>query len=214
MAKFRRGRDLNQWKTHRPVAGVGKLRIVGGRFRGRQITYSGDAVTRPMKDNTREALFNLVGGWVSGKACFDLFAGTGAVAIEALSRGATRGFLIERHFPTLKIIKENIDSLDPHLPVEVCGADSFFWARQFLQQPERWPTEPWVVFICPPYSLFQTQLDDLLALIKGFHDTAPEDSLIVVESDEAFDLSSLPNPTDWSSRLYAPAVLSVLKKFD
>jgi 16S rRNA (guanine966-N2)-methyltransferase len=213
MAKFRKGRDLNQWKTNRPVAGVGKLRIVGGKFRGRQITYSGDAVTRPMKDNTREALFNLVGGWVTGKACFDLFAGTGAVAIESLSRGATRAFLVERHFPTLKIIQENIDLLDPELPAEVCGGDSFFWSRQFLQQPDRWPAEPWIVFICPPYALFQSHSEELLAMIEGFLQAAPPDSLIVVESDQSFDSTRLPLASAWDSRLYAPAVLSVYKKF-
>jgi 16S rRNA (guanine966-N2)-methyltransferase len=108
MTNNRRGRDLNQWKTNRPAATSGKLRIVGGKYRGRQIAYSGDPVTRPMKDFTREALFNLVGGWVSGKACFDLFAGTGAVGIEALSRGAERAIMVERHFPTVKAIKENV----------------------------------------------------------------------------------------------------------
>ena len=99
MPRYKRGRNLNDWNTNRADAGLGKLRIVGGKFRGRQIEYSGDPVTRPMKDNIREALFNLVGGWVKEKIVFDLFAGTGAMALEALSRGATKAFLIERHIP-------------------------------------------------------------------------------------------------------------------
>ncbi|MDB4778044.1 RsmD family RNA methyltransferase [bacterium] len=92
MAKFRHGKQLKNWKSNTPEAKPGKLRIVGGRFRGRQIEYHGDPRTRPMKDNVREALFNLVGGWVPGKAVIDLFAGTGAVGLEAISRGGIAGY--------------------------------------------------------------------------------------------------------------------------
>ena len=62
MARSKRGRKLKDWKTNRADPGVGKLRIIGGTYRGRLIEYSGDPVTRPMKDNIREALFNLIGG--------------------------------------------------------------------------------------------------------------------------------------------------------
>lgn len=212
MAKYRKGRELNRWKSNRPGASIGKLRIVGGKYRGRQIAYSGDPVTRPMKDHTREALFNLIGGWVPNKACFDLFAGTGAIGIESISRGASQAFLIERHFPSLKIIQENVNSLDPKMNVNIEGADSFFWVRQFLNSPETWPTEPWVVFVCPPYALFQERLSELLNLINGLAQSAPLESLIVVESDEKFELSNLPNPDAWESRLYPPALISVYKK--
>ena len=90
MAKITRGRNLKDFNSQQASADVGKLRIIGGKFRGRQIEYSGDPVTRPMKDITREACFNLVGAYVDGKAAFDLFAGTGAIGLEALSRGATQ----------------------------------------------------------------------------------------------------------------------------
>ena len=93
MAKITRGRNLKDFNSQQASADVGKLRIIGGKFRGRQIEYSGDPVTRPMKDITREACFNLVGAYVDGKAAFDLFAGTGAIGLEALSRGATRQYL-------------------------------------------------------------------------------------------------------------------------
>ena len=119
MPEFKRGKKITNWRSPRPTAKGGKLRIIGGTFRGRQIQYSGDSVTRPMKDNIREALFNLVGGWVKGKAAFDLFAGTGAMGLEALSRGATQGLFIERHFPTVRIIKDNVRSLDENLQTSV-----------------------------------------------------------------------------------------------
>ena len=76
------------------------MRIIGGKFRGRKLEYSGDLRTRPMKDRVREALFNLLGNAVEGKIAIDLFAGTGALGLEALSRGASRAVFIERHRPT------------------------------------------------------------------------------------------------------------------
>src|SRR5919199_1250279 len=76
------------------------LRIIGGTLRGRKIKYSGDVRTRPMKDRVREAVFNLLGPQVSGSHAIDLFAGTGALGFEAISRGALRATFIERHYPT------------------------------------------------------------------------------------------------------------------
>jgi 16S rRNA (guanine(966)-N(2))-methyltransferase RsmD len=212
MPRFKRGRNLTDWKSNRTEAGQGKLRIVGGKFRGRLIDYSGDPVTRPMKDNIREALFNLVGGWVKDKVVFDLFAGTGAMGLEALSRGATKAFFIERHIPTVRILHENVRSLDAELPVEIDSSDTFFWVRQFLKQPTMWPQQPWVVFCCPPYAFFQERSDDLLKLIGQLIDIAPDESIMIVESDARFDPANLPVADSWSVRKYAPAVISVFRK--
>lgn len=222
MAKIRRGVNLKDWKTNRADAGQGKLRIVGGRFKGRAIGYSGDPVTRPMKDNIREAVFNLVGGWVPGKVVFDLFAGTGAMGLEAISRGATQAVLVERHIPTVRIIEENVRLLGDDLPVTIETSDSFFWIRQFLKDPELRPKDPWVVFFCPPYADFVEKPEHLLAAIKGMAAAAPEGSLVVVESDSRFDVSQLPDvqlddtestPTrPWVTRKYSPAVVSVWQK--
>ena len=66
---------------------------------------------RPMKDRVREAIFNLIGPAIRGKHAMDLFAGTGALGLEALSRGADRATFIEQHFPTAKIIRQNIAAL-------------------------------------------------------------------------------------------------------
>ena len=212
MPKFRRGKNLKDWKSQRPAADEGKLRIVGGRFRGRQISYSGDLITRPMKDNIREAVFNLVGGYIKGKAAFDLFAGTGAMGLEALSRGASQAMFIERHFPTVKIIEDNARSLDENLKVKVSAGDSFFWCRQFLKQPDTWPTEPWFVMCCPPYDFYVDRWDELNAMISGLVDAAPTESVFLVESDNRFDPLLLPENEGWDVRHYTPARVAVLKK--
>lgn len=212
MAKEKHGRDLNKWKPVPGGKGPGKIRIIGGRFRGLQLEYSGDLRTRPMKDNIREALFNLVGGFVEGKLAIDLFAGTGAIGLEALSRGAAAAILNERHLPTARIIQRNIDALGADLPVRVDSADSYFWVRQFLKQPPPEAQLPWAVFCSPPYSHFVQHKQELLASLEQLIAAAPPGSLVVVESDERFSPSELPDPQAWRVRHYAPATLSVWRQ--
>ena len=165
-----------------------------------------------MKDDVREAVFNLVGGWVPGRAAFDLFAGTGAVGLEAISRGATRAWLVERHFPTVRLIRENVQNIAPDANIEIAAEDSFFWSRTFLAQPELWPAEPWVVFCCPPYDLFVEREVDMVKLVQDWFAAAPSDSLFVVESDPRFDPGKLPSPGHWMTRTYPPAQVSVYRE--
>ena len=212
MAKIRRGKNLKHWKSHRPLADQGKLRIVGGKFRGRQISYSGDPVTRPMKDNIREAVFNLIGGYIKGKVAFDLFGGTGAMGLEAISRGSSQAVIIERHIPTVRIIKENIQVLELDGVVEVVSGDSFFWGRQFIKQKDTWPTDPWVVLCCPPYDFYVDRWDELQTMIEAMFHAAPQQSVFVVESDDRFDTGLLPESDAWEVRQYAPARVAIYKK--
>lgn len=222
--KVRQGRDLEKWKSNRPPAPEGCIRVIGGTFRGHALLYSGDPVTRPMKDNVREALFNLVGGYLENTITMDLFAGTGAVGLEALSRGARLAVLVERHVPTSKIIRQNIQSLGVEDSASIQCSDSFFWVRQFLKNfhqgiceiPQldfdEWNQLPWAVFCCPPYDLFLEKQSELLEVIRNFQEICPAESLIVVESDSRFDPGLLPESDLWDSRQYSPALLSVWKR--
>lgn len=221
--RVRKGRDLEKWKNNRPQAPKGCIRIIGGIYRGQSLLYSGDQVTRPMKDNVREALFNLVGGYLENTICFDLFAGTGAIGLEALSRKSRHAILVERHVPTTKIIRQNVESLAVTEQTSICGSDTFFWVRQFAKGlPEKkspvgelsfeeLSTQPWSVFCCPPYDFFVDRQDEMLGLISTFQQYCPPESLIVVESDARFDPALLPDTDHWDSRQYSPALLSVWK---
>ncbi|HMP78674.1 MAG TPA: RsmD family RNA methyltransferase, partial [Pirellulaceae bacterium] len=155
------------------------------------------------------AMFNLIGGWIPGKIALDLFAGTGAVGIEALSRGASQVFFNERHFPTARLIKQNLDALEPGLPAVIETSDTFFWVRQFLKSAASLPQDPWVIFCCPPYRLYQTQREELMAMIESLLAAAPLQSVMVVESDESFDCSQLPRASEWRIRQYRPAQIAV-----
>lgn len=211
MADNKRGKDIEHWKTDRPDSRPGKLRIIGGIYRGRQLNYSGDPRTRPMKDNIREAVFNLVGGWMAGKHVFDLFSGTGAIGLEALSRGASHATLIERHFPTAKILRENASVLQAENETTIVTSDTFFWSRKFLADAGAFPAIPWAVFCSPPYDLFVEREPELTGMMEALIDAAPDESLFVVESDSRFRAELLPRQNEWKVRQYSPAQISVLR---
>ena len=181
-------------------------RIIGGEFRGRKLQYSGDRRTRPMKERVREAVFNLVGPAIQGKAAIDLFAGTGALGLEALSRGAASAIFVEQHFPTAGLIKQNAQALGVESRSTVMPANTLLWSRRL---PEL-PTIPWVVFCSPPFDFFVDRRDEMLALIETLINAAPPESIFVVESDERFDFAQLPRSEEWDIRQYPPAVVGVL----
>lgn len=184
-----------------------ELRIIGGTFRGRKLLYSGRFETRPMKDRVREAMFNLVGPAVRGRHAIDLFAGTGALGLEALSRGAVSATFIERHIPTARVIMQNIDLLGVQDFTHVETADTFAWIKL---QPEL-PADPWLVFCSPPWDLFVDQQADMLSLLGRLVEMAPAESIFVVESDARFDCGQLPQPDRWRVREYPPARIGILR---
>ena len=207
MAKRKRPTRKHTPQAGGRVAPVG-LRIVGGRLRGRKLSYGGDMRVRPMKDRTREAVFNLLGPAVKGMQAIDLFAGTGAMALEAISRGAVRAIMIERHLPTARVIRENIAAVGADAECQVVSADAFRWAAE---QPQSDGT-PWVVICCPPYEFFVDRQEKMLELIRTMFEVAPPQSTIVVESDDRFDHELLPDPDQWDSRRYAPAIVGIRRK--
>lgn len=184
------------------------LRIIGGQFRGRRLYYTGDPRVRPMKDRVREAVFNLLGHWVRGKHAVDLFAGTGALALEALSRGAVRATFIEQHHPTAGVIRRNIAALGVEPLCEVITGDVFRLARW----EHTLSAEPWLVFSSPPYSFYAERLDEVLGLLGGLVRSAPGGSVFVVEADRRLDFSVLPDPTQWDIRRYPPAILGIYRR--
>jgi 16S rRNA (guanine966-N2)-methyltransferase len=222
MTRKIRGRNLKDWQlrttgNRKPSPGEqsrsgrasAELRIIGGALRGRKFAYSGDPRTRPMMDVTREALFNLVGAWVEGKHAIDLFSGTGAVGFEAISRGALKATLIERHIPTTELLKQNRTRLNIESQVEVVQADTFFWVDEFIKS--EFDETPWLVFCCPPYDFYVDRKSEMLTLIERLFHAAPADSLFAVESDIRFGFKQLPDAERWKVRQYSPAQIAVYR---
>jgi 16S rRNA (guanine(966)-N(2))-methyltransferase RsmD len=121
------------------------MKIIGGMARGRTLkTLEGDA-TRPTAGKVRAALFNILTAWVPDGDWLDLYAGSGAIGLEALSRGAERVVLVERAGPALTVVRQNVDTLKLHgaevMALDVLAALPRLAGQQFD-----------VIFLDPPYA--------------------------------------------------------------
>jgi len=132
------------------MAGLGnQLRIIGGRWRGRRLRFPDIEGLRPTPDRVRETLFNWLAPAIEGARCLDLFAGSGALGIEALSRGAAEVVWVERQPLAVRQLRQNLAQLGA-AEAQVIPADALVW----LGGPSR-PFD--VVFLDPPFG------SDLLA---------------------------------------------------
>lgn len=179
-------------------------RIVGGDLRGRRLAHRPGGPTRPMKDRVRETLFDLLGPRVKDAVAIDLFAGTGALGFEAISRGAARAVFVERHFPTADVLRRSAEGLGVADRCQVSSGDALLWPRRMPDLPS---DRRWVVFVSPPWQLFVDRPADLAALVAAMIEAAPPTSVVVVEADDRFDPSLLPDPLAWETRAVPPAVL-------
>jgi 16S rRNA (guanine966-N2)-methyltransferase len=123
------------------------MRVIAGRLGGRRLKAPRGRVTRPTSDRVREALFAMLGG-VEGASVLDLFAGTGALGIEALSRGADRAVFVERDASVVRVLSGNLAALGIAPEVsEVRRADALEALHSARARKETYD----LVFIDPPY---------------------------------------------------------------
>ena len=135
------------------MARSNQVRIIGGRYRGRKLTFPSVAGLRPTADRLRETLFNWLQAEVVGARCLDLFAGSGALGFEALSRGAAYVEWVERASVVAQQLQQNLALLQVVDRGRVVRQD----ARRWLNQPPSVPFD--LVFLDPPFRL------DLLASV-------------------------------------------------
>src|SRR5262245_7047545 len=136
------------------------LRIIGGEQRGRKIEVPPGGGVRPTTDRVREAIFNMLRQLVPGRVAFDLFAGSGALGLEALSRGASRVTFVENDSRVATTLRHNIKHLQYDHRATIVTTDVFRWAHRFVG----WPKNPAIVLIAPPYVMFEKRLAELQEL--------------------------------------------------
>jgi 16S rRNA (guanine966-N2)-methyltransferase len=143
------------------------MRIIAGTFRSRILKSLKGQALRPTSDRLRETLFNVLGGAVDGAQFIDVFAGTGAVGIEALSRGASEVVFVENHAPAAALIRRNLESLGIRSGATVIADDALRGLEKLAAK--RRPDTPYdFVFVDPPYA----QAEDYARILR-FLGTSP-----------------------------------------
>ena len=121
-----------------------ELRIIGGKARGLRINSVPSDSTRPVTDKVREALFNIIGADIQEATLLDLFAGTGSVGIEALSRGAKSVYFVERNWQACAVIRENLEITGLQEGAEIIHSDAFAFLDRMLVSPFDY------IYVAPP----------------------------------------------------------------
>lgn len=124
------------------------MRIIGGEFRSRRLVFPKTKKTRPMMDRIKETIFNILGETVRGARVLDLFAGSGSLGMEALSRGAREVTFVEKNSWGLRCIRENLKALGLEGRARLFAQDTSRALRRLEKSRETFE----LIFLDPPYN--------------------------------------------------------------
>ncbi len=157
------------------LGGLG-VRVISGSARGLKLNTPGDDRVRPTTDRVKESMFNIVQDWVYDSQVLDLFAGSGALGIEALSRGASQAVFCDNSLDSIKIIKSNIEKARVVDRSQIVRGDF----KRCLRDMEAKNQSFDMIFVDPPYyeGLFEEVLDTIRSckILK-------KDGIVIVEHD-------------------------------
>lgn len=153
------------------------MRVIAGKYGGRRLKAVPGMKTRPTTDKVKESMFNIMGPYFAGGKSLDLFAGSGGLSIEAVSRGIDHATLIDRQYQAVKTIKENIAVTKEEDCFQVFKGDAFKVMERLALAGKSYD----LVFLDPPYKKQQIliTIEKLVTL-----NLLNEDAIIVCETDE------------------------------
>lgn len=162
------------------------MRVIAGIYRSRILKTLQGLTLRPTSDRLRETLFNVLAPSLAGAHFVDLFAGTGAIGIEALSRGVSEVVFIENHPPAATLIRRNLDSLEVRSGATVLAVDALRGLAMLAAQKKGLAPGFDHIFLDPPYAASKDYARVLDFL--GFADLLAPGGLVVAEHRRNFDL--------------------------
>ena len=163
------------------MEGSAILRVISGNYRKMALKSLSKDTTRPTTDKIKESLFNMIGPYFDGESVLDLYSGSGALAIEAVSRGARRAVCVEKYFPALKVIQENVRLTKEEQKFVTLKQTAEKALLQLTQDEELFD----IVFLDPPYAR-QTIVQDIDQLLQL--NLLAQDSIVICETDKNVDL--------------------------
>ena len=165
---------------------MNSVRIIGGNWRRRVLSFPDSEGLRPTPDRVRETVFNWLGQDLSGQTCLDLFAGSGALGFEAASRGATKVVMVDSSAKVVSALQANAKILDPEGRLQIVRGDAVKFASSLCAGGSRFD----VVFLDPPYK--QGWIERLSLCLP---DLLNDGGLLYVEAEfaitEGFGLATL-----------------------
>ena len=168
--------------------GSNQLRIIGGEWRGRKLRFPDAPNLRPTPDRVRETVFNWLAPIINGARCLDLFAGSGALGLEALSRGAVFTTFVDSHKKVTQALHSHLDLLNINDKAEVLQMDGV----QFLSHDNFKNTEARVydvVFLDPPYHL--DLMEKVVPLLEE-NNCLADNAMLYLEIEKRQSLPELP----------------------
>lgn len=183
------------------------IRVIAGTAKGRKLKMVPGEATRPIMDRVKEALFNILGVGIRGSSFLDLFAGTGSVGIEALSRGAARVVFIDTDRQAIRTIHENLAHTRLADRADVFRTDALVYLQR--QPPEAFE----YIYVAPPQ--YKGLWKETLLLLDANPMHVHPDGIVVVQIDPAerenVDLETL---TPYDERVYGNTLLWFFERSD
>lgn len=162
------------------------MRIVGGKYRSRVLKSLRGLDLRPTSDKLRETLFNILGATIEDSVFLDVYAGTGAVGIEALSRGAAEVFFIEKHAGTADLIRRNLETLGVRVAANILTVGALRGLQSLARPKFGKPLLADFIFLDPPYSAAK-EYELALEFLDSSSILSPK-GLVIAEHSKRFSL--------------------------
>ena len=183
------------------------IRIVAGSLRGRKVVCNHSAELRPTPQMVREPFFSILGNAIPDRLFVDIFAGTGVLGMEALSRGAKEALFIEHGFQLARDIEQHVRAFDLARRAKLYRTDAYRWIAAWQA-----PAEPVNVFLSPPFPDLKERPDEFAKAIAMLQDKVAPESVIVIQGERGFPLEKDPTQTGWEERRYGRNVLLIWQK--
>jgi 16S rRNA (guanine966-N2)-methyltransferase len=184
-----------------------QLRIVAGLLRGRKVSCDVHPGVRPTPQMVREALFSILGNAIPDRPFIDIFAGSGVIGLEAISRGASKVTFIDRDLTLASTIEKYLRDFKVADRGTVFRTDSYRWV-------ERWhaPPEPVNVYVSPPFADYHRRLDALEIMVSALKEKLAPGSVLVLQGESCDGFLHLLEQPPWDLRKYGRNLLAIWVK--
>jgi 16S rRNA (guanine966-N2)-methyltransferase len=184
-----------------------KIRIIAGSLRGRNLVCNHSLDLRPTPHMVRAAYFSILGNAIPGRIFVDIFAGTGVVGLEALSRGAKQTLFIERDFRLAQEIEQHVRAFDLARQAKLFRTDAYRWIAAWQAPPE-----PVNVFLSPPFPDLRERPQDFVQAVATLQEKVAPESVIVIQAERGSPLTDDALLAGWEERYYGRNLLLIWQK--